>query len=294
VEKGIKTLVHGDDYFSSGSRADLDWLEKQIPDEYEIKTQRVCGREGCAKEGKILNRIVRWTPQGYELEGDPRHAELVVEQLGVQDLPSLSAPGIDCVEADAGDEDDIELDAVKAKLYRGIAARCKHLAVERPELQFAVKELCREMSRATIGSRSKLVRVGRYLKGHPRLVWMFDLQVLLTVVDVYSDANWAACRRTRKSTSGGVAMLGSHVLKTWSKTQSVIAQSSAESELYAIVRASTVALGVLTLLKDAGMSVVDSRVHVDAFAAKGIVEREGLCKDRHIDVDFLWIQDQQL
>ena len=83
MEKGIKTLVHGDDYFSSGSRASLDWLEKQLSEEYDIETQRVCGREGCSKEGKTLNRIVRWTPQGYKLEGDPRHAELVVEQLGV-------------------------------------------------------------------------------------------------------------------------------------------------------------------------------------------------------------------
>ena len=48
---GIKTLVHGDDYLSSGSRASLDWLEKQLSEEYEIKTQRVCGIEGCAKDG---------------------------------------------------------------------------------------------------------------------------------------------------------------------------------------------------------------------------------------------------
>ena len=80
-----------------------------------------------------MNRIIRWTPQGYEFEGDPRQAELVVEQLGVQDLPSLSSPGVDCVEAEAGEEDDIELDAVKAKLYRGIVARGNYLAVDRPE-----------------------------------------------------------------------------------------------------------------------------------------------------------------
>ena len=108
-----------------------------------------------------------------------------------------------------------------------------------------------------------------------------------TVMDLYSDANWASCHRTRKSTSGRTAMLGSHVLKTWSKTQTVIAKSSAESELYAIVRAPTEALGLLTCFKDVGTAVVDSRVHVDASAAKGIVEREGLGKVRHIEVDLL-------
>ena len=89
-------------------------------------------------------------------------------------------------------------------------------------------------------------------------------------------------------------MLGSYVLPTWSKTQSVIAKSSAESEMYAIVRASTEALGLLTSLKDVGMPPVDSRVDADASAAKSIVEREGLGQVRHIDVDLLWIQEQQL
>ena len=89
-------------------------------------------------------------------------------------------------------------------------------------------------------------------------------------------------------------MLGTHVLKTWSKTQSVIAKSSAESELYAAVRASTEALGLLTLFKDVGMPVIDSRVHVDTSIAKSIVEREGLGNFRHIEVDLLWIQEQQL
>ena len=105
-------------------------------------------------------------------------------------------------------------------------------------------------------------------------------------MNVYSDANWASCHRTRKSTSGGMAMLGTHVLKAWSNTQSVIARSSAKSELRAIVRASTEALGLLTFFKGVGMDVVDSRVHVHASAAKNIVEREGLGKVRHIEVDL--------
>ena len=104
----------------------------------------------------------------YELEGDPRPAELVVEQLRVQDLPSLSSPGLDCVEAEAGEEDDVYLDVVKAKLYRGIAVRCNYLAVDRPEWQLVVKRSCTEMSKPTHGSRSNLLRIGRYLKGQPR------------------------------------------------------------------------------------------------------------------------------
>ena len=39
--------------------------------------------------------------------------------------------------------------------------------------------------------------------------------------------------------------------------------------------------------------VVTVRIHVDATAAKAIAERNGLDKLRHIDVNVLWIQDQE-
>ena len=34
------------------------------------------------QEARILNRIVRWTPQGWEYEADQRHAELIVKAMG--------------------------------------------------------------------------------------------------------------------------------------------------------------------------------------------------------------------
>ena len=34
-------------------------------------------------------------------------------------------------------------------------------------------------------------------------------------------------------------------------------------------------------------------MHVDATAAKGIIERKGRSKVRHIDTDVLWLQEQQ-
>ena len=86
-------------------------------------------------------------------------------------------------------------------------------------------------------------------------------------------------------------MVGYHCIKTWPKTHSVVAKSSAESELYGIVKASCEALGTLTLMGELGQEMC-SRVHVDATAAKGIAERTGLDKVRHIDVNVLWIQEQ--
>ena len=52
---------------------------------YEIKIQKVGLRDGNKNEGTVLNRVLRCTEDGWEMEGDPRHAELVVEQLGLKD-----------------------------------------------------------------------------------------------------------------------------------------------------------------------------------------------------------------
>ena len=46
--------------------------------------------------------------------------------------------------------------------------------------------------------------------------------------------DWAGCPRTRKSTTGGMIMVGSHAIKTWSSTQAGGPKlSSGEAEFHA-------------------------------------------------------------
>ena len=87
-------------------------------------------------------------------------------------------------------------------------------------------------------------------------------------------------------------MLGRHCLKAWSKTQAIIAKSSGESELYGVIRGSAEALGLVSMALDFGTRF-ETRVHVDANAAKGMVERRGLSRVRHIEMNNLWIQEQE-
>ena len=69
-EYDILTLVHGDDYFSAGCSDGLSWLESQLVEQYEIKTSRIGHSEHCKPEGQILNRVVRATESGFEIEAD--------------------------------------------------------------------------------------------------------------------------------------------------------------------------------------------------------------------------------
>ena len=288
--RNLRVLVHGDDYLSSGYAEDLNLLKDCLEKQYELQSQRVGVGDGRTIEGKILNRIVRWTANGYEMEADPRHCELVLRQLEVDGLKSLSSPGVEGHDEEDGERDEPLL-GEQATIFRGIAARLNYLSADRPDIQYATKEVCREMSSPTTGSWKRLVRIARYLMGKRRLIWRFELQSPVEMVDAFSDAHWAVCRRSRKSTSGGALMIGSHLIKCWAKTQATIAKSSAESELYGIVRATCETLGFLSLMEDLG-SEMGSRLHMDSTAAQGIIDRQGLSKVRHLDVNLLWLQEQ--
>ncbi len=66
AEKDIWTLVHGDDYCSTGTDSSLDWLQRALEKRYKIKTQRIgegCDQKGVKKqtERQVLNRVIRRT-----------------------------------------------------------------------------------------------------------------------------------------------------------------------------------------------------------------------------------------
>ena len=83
-------------------------------------------------------------------------------------------------------------------------------------------------------------------------------------------------------------------MKSWSTTQRVIALSSGEAEYYAAVKGASEGLGFLAACTDLSIwdnRVVSIKVLTDSSACKGICQRVGLGKIRHIDVALLWLQD---
>jgi hypothetical protein len=108
----------------------------------------------------------------------------------------------------------------------------------------------------------------------------------------YSDSDWAGCRKTAKSTSGGVIMAGSHFLKGWSRTQHAVTMNSAEAELVGIVTTSAEVLGMISPARDSG-EVKKGKVWSDSAAALSNTQRQGARKIRHINVGMLWKQQKQ-
>ena len=137
---------------------------------------------------------------------------------------------------------------------------------------------------------ASLKRLGRYLEGRRRLIFEHPFQQA-DRVEIYSDTDWAGCVKTRRSTSGGCMLLGSHLIKSWSSTQSTISLSSGEAEFYGVVKSTGIALGYQSLMKDLGVKL-PVRVWTDSSATMGICGRQGFGKLRHIDTKSLWVQQK--
>ena len=173
------------------------------------------------QDGRVLNRVVRWTPEGWETEPDQRDVDLIIKDLGLQDARPVSTPG----EPESKDDEAANsqlLSSSDASKFRGLAARANYLASDRTDLMYSVKEICRHMANPTVGALKKLKRLGKYLLGNARMTTRYEWQGEESEITGYSDSDWAGCRVTGKSTSGGVILIGSHFIKGWSRTRTML------------------------------------------------------------------------
>ena len=165
-ERDVSLTMHGDDYTSTGRAVELKWLEGQLNARFETKTLTMGPAANQLKQLRVLNRIITWTFGGIEFEPDQRHAELIIAGMGVaagvgtpgsrDEATKASYPdtamgkvdeGVDLEALDAlaakvmpEAEDESPLLAPKdASAFRGMAARASYLALDRADIQFAVK-----------------------------------------------------------------------------------------------------------------------------------------------------------
>jgi len=133
--------------------------------------------------------------------------------------------------------------------YRSLAGALQYLTFTRPDIDYAVQQVCLHMHDPREPHLVALKRILRYLQG------TLDLGLLLrpsTSSDlvVYTDADWVGCPDTRKSTSGYAVFLGDNLISWSSKRQSTVSRSSAEAEYRAVANGVAEATWLRQLLQE--------------------------------------------
>ena len=159
------------------------------------------------------------------------------------------------------------------------------------DIQHDVNGVVKRMSAPCAPDWGLLKVLGRYLKGAPRAVQVFIWQDRPAELVAFVDSDWAGDRATRKSTSGGIVFRGHHLIKSWSTNQQIVALSSCEAELYALTKGAAQVLGTVSMARDMGEEL-RAVVRSDSSAALAISQRVGLGKVRHLQVQYLWIQER--
>ena len=136
----------------------------------------------------MLNRLVRWESDSIECEADSKQCLLVMEHFGVEQESNVL-------------EEEWTVD-------RGVTARANYLAVDRPDIQFAAKEACPGMSMPGEGAFRPMKRLARHLKGRRRQSLEEQTHRPSGRLSFTSDSDWARCKTSRKSTNGGMLVLG--------------------------------------------------------------------------------------
>ena len=86
-------MVHGDDFVAVGNKKATGKLKQSLEEAYKVKCEVLGDGADELQEIRILNRVIRREKHGLTLEADPRHAEIVVRDLGLEGSKSSKLPG---------------------------------------------------------------------------------------------------------------------------------------------------------------------------------------------------------
>ncbi|XP_021738358.1 uncharacterized protein LOC110704852 [Chenopodium quinoa] len=132
-------------------------------------------------------------------------------------------------------------------LYRSLAGALQYLTFTRPDIAYAVQQVCLFMHDPRVAHYDALKRILRYIQGtidHGLHLYPSAPKNLIT----YTDADWGGCPDTLRSTSGYCCFLGDNLISWSSKRQPTLSKSSAEAEYRGVANVVSEACWLCNLL----------------------------------------------
>ena len=150
--------------------------------------------------------------------------------------------------------------------------RLSYLAQDRLDLAETAKHLAQRMSEPREFDFIPLKRAARYLVGKPKAALRFRRQKHVDKITVFVDSDFVGDPVSRKSTTGLVAQIGNHAVKSGSTLQSLTALSVGEAEFYAVAKGGQVGPFLRSMYQDLGIPM-KIEIQSDSSTANSLTDR---------------------
>jgi hypothetical protein len=164
--------------------------------------------------------------------------------------------------------------------YKGAVAALFYVArATRPDIAHSVSQVARFMDRPGPCHREAVLRIYRYLQRTRSVALRMkatDMALGVHDCEAFSDADWAGCTETSKSTTGWIVRVGGSTVAWYTKRQGSVAQSSCEAEYVAAAAAANEVVWWRRLLSDFGHgNTGPTKIYCDNKAATILARHSG-------------------
>ncbi len=276
--------LYVDDLLIAGnSNHEIKEIKKKLSEHFEMKDL------GAAR--KMLGIEIRRDRSSRRLFiSQSDYTEQILSRFGMLNSKLISTPMDRSYEELANQESD---PAENVPYRQAIGSLMYLMIASRPDIAFAVGKLSQHSQSPSISHWVALKRVLRYVNGTRNFGILYSKRTDLTV-NGFSDADWAGCHKSRKSTSGFVFLISGGAVCWRSKKQTCVATSTCEAEYIAMCMATKESIWLSRLLTDLAnfdetypISLgVDNDGAIDTAKNASINQR-----NKHIDLQYHFVRD---
>ncbi|BBN67442.1 transposable element gene [Prunus dulcis] len=175
--------------------------------------------------------------------------------------------------------------------YRQVVGALQYLTITRPDLSYAVNQVCQFMHSPTTLHWQAVKRILRYLKAtydHGLRYKPGKLEL-----NAYSDADYAGDPDTRHSTGGFCVYFGSNLISWSSKKQKTVSRSSTEAEYRQLAYTAAELSWLRSLFRDLCVFLPTPTLWCDNVSSIALASNPVFhSRTKHLEVDYHYVREK--
>ena len=310
-------IVHVDDLQFAGKKKTIEPILAHLKKKVNLQIEGPLLSEEDYEKGfseenvKFLKRKYIFQESELRIFSDSKYSKKLTEMLKLEKKKPKNSP---CSPACQEKDESPELGESTSGIFRSRMGILLYMAHDRPDIQFAVRNLSTAMSKPTEKKQKELEHLVLYLKGTADYSIAYSrtrtgasalrqqpaaaeqegeertAEAQEHLLEVFSDSDWAGDKQNRKSVSCAMFYLDGAYFYSYSRTQKSIALSSAEAEYMALTGAASEGIGLHAATRFLTGKRVQLKAYTDSSACRGITNRQGVGRVKHLQIRLLWLQ----